>query len=34
LNYPFETHIGVVTSLIGNPLFRYLIRTRGGERHA
>ncbi|PGR47561.1 FecCD family ABC transporter permease [Bacillus thuringiensis] len=34
VNYPFETPIGVVTSLIGIPFFLYLIRTRGGERHA
>ena len=29
VNYPFETPIGVVTSLIGIPFFLYLIRTRG-----
>ncbi|MEH6940618.1 FecCD family ABC transporter permease [Bacillus sp. JJ722] len=34
INYPFETPIGVVTALIGVPFFLYLIRTRGGERHA
>ncbi|GGE63635.1 FecCD family ABC transporter permease [Priestia taiwanensis] len=34
MNYPFETPIGVVTALIGIPFFLYLIRTRGGERHA
>ncbi|MED1090709.1 iron ABC transporter permease [Bacillus paramycoides] len=34
VSYPFETPIGVVTSLIGIPFFLYLIRTRGGERHA
>nr|WP_208751895.1 iron ABC transporter permease [Bacillus cereus] len=34
VNYPFETPIGAVTSLIGIPFFLYLIRTRGGERHA
>ncbi|PEX90972.1 FecCD family ABC transporter permease [Bacillus cereus] len=34
VNYPFETPIGVVTSLIGIPFFLYLIHTRGGERHA
>ncbi|PED05473.1 FecCD family ABC transporter permease [Bacillus pseudomycoides] len=34
VNYPFETPIGVVTSLIGIPFFLYLIRTRGGEKHA
>lgn len=31
LNYPFETPIGVVTSLIGVPFFLYLARTRGGR---
>ena len=34
VNYPFETPIGVITSLIGIPFFLYLIRTRGGEKHA
>ncbi|ENQ3078597.1 iron ABC transporter permease [Bacillus cereus] len=34
VNYPFETPIGVVTALIGIPFFLYLIRTRGGEKHA
>lgn len=34
VNYPFETPIGIVTSLIGIPFFLYLIRTRGGEKHA
>ncbi|CAM4015006.1 ferrichrome ABC transporter permease [Bacillus manliponensis] len=34
VNYPFETPIGVVTAMIGVPFFLYLIRTRGGERHA
>ncbi|GEN35604.1 ferrichrome ABC transporter permease [Aneurinibacillus danicus] len=34
LNYPFETPIGVVTTIIGVPFFLYLIRTRGGEKHA
>ncbi|WP_186578010.1 FecCD family ABC transporter permease [Aquibacillus kalidii] len=33
LNYPFETPIGVVTSLLGVPFFLYLIRTRGGKSH-
>ncbi|MCK1986170.1 MULTISPECIES: FecCD family ABC transporter permease [Peribacillus] len=33
VNYPFETPIGVVTSLIGIPFFLYLIRTRGGEKN-
>ncbi len=31
INYPFETPISVVTSLIGVPFFLYLIRTRGGK---
>jgi iron complex transport system permease protein len=31
LNYPFETPIGVVTSLIGVPFFLYLVRKRGGR---
>ncbi|MBD1382819.1 FecCD family ABC transporter permease [Metabacillus arenae] len=34
LNYPFETPIGVVTALIGVPFFLYLIRKRGGLKHA
>lgn len=34
INYPFETPIGVVTAFIGIPFFLYLIRSRGGERHA
>ncbi|MGX1452439.1 iron complex transport system permease protein [Cytobacillus horneckiae] len=34
VNAPFETPIGVITSLIGVPFFLYLIRTRGGGRHA
>ncbi|UQZ87572.1 Iron-uptake system permease protein FeuB [Paenibacillus konkukensis] len=34
LNYPFETPIGVVTSVIGVPFFLYLARTRGGGKHA
>lgn len=34
LNYPFETPVGVITSLIGVPFFLYLARTRGGSRHA
>ncbi|MBW7458373.1 FecCD family ABC transporter permease [Paenibacillus sepulcri] len=34
LNYPFETPIGVVTSLIGVPFFLYLIRKRGGGSDA
>lgn len=32
VNYPFETPIGVVTSLIGIPFFLYLIRKKGGEK--
>ena len=34
INFPFETPIGVITALIGVPFFLYLIRTRGGEKHA
>lgn len=34
LNYPFETPIGVVTSVIGVPFFLYLIRRKGGGEHA
>lgn len=33
LNYPFETPIGVITSLFGVPFFLYLIRKRGGTKH-
>lgn len=34
INFPFETPIGVVTAFIGIPFFLYLIRSRGGQRHA
>jgi iron complex transport system permease protein len=34
LNAPFETPIGVVTALFGVPFFLYLIKTRGGGKHA
>ncbi|MGM9945680.1 MAG: FecCD family ABC transporter permease [Lysinibacillus sp.] len=34
VNFPFETPIGVITAIIGVPFFLYLIRTRGGEKHA
>ncbi|WP_200411660.1 FecCD family ABC transporter permease [Virgibacillus salexigens] len=34
VNYPFETPIGVITAFIGIPFFLYLIRTKGGEKHA
>ncbi|WAA09184.1 FecCD family ABC transporter permease [Fervidibacillus albus] len=34
LNFPYETPIGVVTAMIGVPFFLYLIRTRGGGKHA
>lgn len=34
LNHPFETPVGVVTSLFGVPVFLYLIRKKGGEKHA
>ncbi|MED1950239.1 iron ABC transporter permease [Brevibacillus centrosporus] len=33
MNYPFETPIGVVTSIIGVPFFLYLIYKKGGGRH-
>ncbi|WP_333595401.1 iron ABC transporter permease [Anaerospora hongkongensis] len=33
LNYPFETPVGVITSLIGVPFFLYLARTRGGNKN-
>lgn len=33
-NYPFETPVGVVTALFGVPFFLYLIKTRGGGKHA
>ncbi|ATO49654.1 FecCD family ABC transporter permease [Brevibacillus laterosporus] len=33
MNYPFETPIGVVTSLFGIPFFLYLIVKKGGEKH-
>lgn len=32
INYPFETPIGVVTSLFGIPFFLYLIVKKGGEK--
>ncbi len=32
INFPYETPIGVVTSIIGVPFFLYLIRKRGGEK--
>ena len=34
INYPFETPIGVVTSMIGVPFFLYLTRKKGGGKHA
>lgn len=34
LNYPFETPISVVTSIIGVPFFLYLIKKKGGKRYA
>ncbi len=34
LNFPFETPVGVVTAMFGVPFFLYLIRTRGGGKHA
>ncbi|MGE0911713.1 FecCD family ABC transporter permease [Bacillus atrophaeus] len=33
INYPFETPIEVVTSIIGVPFFLYLIKRKGGEQH-
>jgi iron complex transport system permease protein len=33
INHPFETPIGVVTSLIGVPFFLYLVHKKGGEKH-
>nr|BBH85572.1 ferrichrome ABC transporter permease [Thermosporothrix sp. COM3] len=33
VNFPFETPIGVLTSLFGVPFFLYLVYTRGGKRH-
>ncbi|MDW0110553.1 FecCD family ABC transporter permease [Sporosarcina aquimarina] len=32
INFPFETPVGVITAIIGVPVFLYLIRTRGGEQ--
>jgi iron complex transport system permease protein len=34
INQPFETPIGIVTSLIGVPIFLYLARKKGGDKHA
>lgn len=34
INHPFETPIGVVTAIFGVPFFLYLIKTRGGGKHA
>lgn len=34
VNFPFETPVGVITSLIGVPFFLYLIKTRGGAERA
>lgn len=34
INFPFETPVGVVTATFGVPFFLYLIRTRGGGKHA
>lgn len=34
VNQPFETPIGVVTAFFGVPFFLYLIKTRGGGKHA
>ncbi|MDN8842626.1 iron chelate uptake ABC transporter family permease subunit, partial [Staphylococcus aureus] len=32
INYPFETPIEVVTSIIGVPFFLYLIKRKGGDQ--
>lgn len=34
LNYPFETPVGVVASLVGVPFFLYLARKKGGDSYA
>lgn len=34
LNYPFETPVGVITSLVGVPFFLYLARKKGGNKYA
>lgn len=34
INAPFETPVGVVTAMFGVPFFLYLIKTKGGRRHA
>lgn len=34
LNAPFETPIGVVTAFLGVPFFLYLIKKKGGGKHA
>lgn len=34
INAPFETPVGVVTALFGVPFFLYLVKTRGGGKHA
>lgn len=34
MNYPFETPISVVTSIIGVPFFLYLIKKNGGKQYA
>lgn len=34
INYPFETPVGVITSLIGVPFFLYLVRKKGGDKRA
>ncbi|MDU4962556.1 MAG: iron ABC transporter permease [Sporomusaceae bacterium] len=33
INYPFETPVGVVTSLVGVPFFLYLARKKGGDSY-
>ncbi|WP_263705873.1 FecCD family ABC transporter permease [Shouchella tritolerans] len=34
VNFPFETPVGIITSLVGVPFLLYLIKTKGGKRHA
>lgn len=34
MNYPFETPVDVITSLVGVPFFLYLARKKGGNRYA
>jgi iron complex transport system permease protein len=34
VNFPFETPVGIMTSFVGVPFLLYLIKTKGGKRHA